>query len=236
LKQLRIIIIVFILLAVAAFAWYTAGSDPETLLLNRLQLADQRLVLSVLLLAAFTLLSTLTGLPVFYLGVAMGFLMHFTPALLICWGANLAAVMGTFYLVRYAFTDYFQSKFGKKKLIRRINKRITRYGMWTVAFSRTVYIIPTNLINFTVPLSKISTRSYFLGTLLGLLPECLINVLSGYLIKHGVILLSSPDARLWHVLIIGASILLLAGIFIFLRIRQRRRKKYRLLKPVPYRE
>jgi uncharacterized membrane protein YdjX (TVP38/TMEM64 family) len=235
-RQLRIIIIAFILLAVAAFVWYTAGNDPETLLLERLEVADQHLVLLVFLLSAFILLSTLSGLPVFYLGVAMGFLMQFTPALLVNLVANLAAIMGTFYLVRYAFSDYFQSKFGKKKLIRRINKRIAKYGLWTVVFSRAVYIIPTNLINFSLPLSRISTRAYFLGTLLGLLPECVLNVLSGYMIKHGVIQLSSPGGHRWHALLVGGFILLFAIVFILLHIRQKRRKKYRLLKPVPYRK
>ncbi len=48
-------------------------------------------------------------------------------------------------------------------------------------------IIPTNMINFSFPLSNISARSYFLGSVIGLIPECLLNVLTGTLIKHEVI-------------------------------------------------
>ena len=235
-KQLRIIIIVFILVAAGLFFWFTAGSDPESLLMNRLQVTDQSLLLVVLLLAAFTLLSALSGLPVFYIGLAFGFLLSFTPALLICWGVNIVAVMGTFYLVRFAFTDYFQERYGKKKLIRRINKRIRKYGLWSVVFSRAIYIIPTNLINFSFPLSHITTRTYFIGTILGLLPECLINVLGGYMIRHGVSLLSSPDTRTWQALLIGAFILLFALVFILLRVRQNHRKRYKTLKAIPYRD
>ncbi|MEN8157766.1 MAG: VTT domain-containing protein [Bacteroidota bacterium] len=233
-KQLRIIIIIFILVAAGLFFWFTAGSDPETMLMNRLLVTDQSLLLVVLLLAALTLLSALSGLPVFYISLAFGFLLSFTPALLICWGVNLVAVMGTFYLVRFAFTDYFQERYGKKKLIRRINKRIRKYGLWSVVFSRAIYIIPTNLINFSFPLSRITTRTYFFGTILGLLPECLINVLGGYMIKHGVILLSSPDTRTWQALLIGAFILVFALVFILLRVRQNRRKRYKTLKAIPY--
>lgn len=234
-KQLRIIIIVFILIAAGTFIVLTAGSDPEAILLDRMLVADHRVILLMMLLCAFTLLSTLTGLPVFYLALAMGFLLPLAPALLICWGINLVAVMGTFYLVRFAFSAYFTERYGKKKLIRRINKRIRKYGFWSVVFSRAIFIIPTNIINFSFPLSRISIRSYLFGTALGLVPECLINVVTGYLVKHGVIILSTPGSRTWQALVIGGFIIVFTLVFILLRMRQKRRKKYRALKPIPYR-
>jgi uncharacterized membrane protein YdjX (TVP38/TMEM64 family) len=149
-------------------------------------------------------------------------------------GVNLVSVMATFYMVRFAFTGFFQEKYGDKKLIKRINKRIGKYGLWTVVFSRGIYIVPTNVINFSFPLSSISSRSYLLGTTIGLLPECLINVLTGYLIKHEVILLSAPETRTWQVLVIGSFILLFVLAFILLRVRQNRRKKFQALKQIPY--
>lgn len=233
-KQLRIIIIAFILITVGIFIYLTAGSDAETLLFERIMVLDQRTIFLVLLICAFTLLSTLTGLPIFYLSMALGFLLNFTPALLICLGINIVAVMATYYMVRFAFTAYFREKYGKKKLITRINKRIARYGLWTVVFSRSIYIIPTNIINFSFPLSAISTRSYFIGTIIGLLPECVLNVVTGYLIKHEVILLSAPETQTWQALVIGGFILLFTLVFIFLRIRQHRRKKFKTLKVIPY--
>jgi len=222
-KYLRIIIIVLILIAVGAFLWVTAGSDPEVLLLERLSLADEHLVLIVLLLSAFILLSTLTGLPILYINLAMGFVLNFVPALLICWGVNIVSVMATFFMVRFFFSDYFLEKYGKKKMITRINKEIGKYGLWTVAFSRGIYIIPTNLINFSFPLSHITTRSYLLGTTIGLLPECLIGVLSGYLVKHGIISLTSPETDKWKILVIGSLIILIIIVLILLTIRQKRR-------------
>ena len=233
-KQLRIIIIAFILLTVGAFIWLTAGTDAQTLLFERIVLTDQRIVFLVILICAFTLLSTLTGLPILYLSMAIGFLLNFTPAMLICWGVNVLAVMASFFMVRSAFTEYFREKYGEKKLIKRINKRIGNYGLWTVVFSRAIYIIPTNLINFSFPLSSISTRSYLVGTMIGLIPECLINVLTGYLIKHEVILLSAPETRTWQATFIGAFILLLLLVFILLRVRQNRRKKFSVLKGIPF--
>lgn len=233
-KQLRIIIIAFILITVGLFIFLTAKSDPETLLFERIRVMDQHQIGLILLICAFTLLSTLAGLPVFYLSLAMGFLLNLTPALLICWVMNLVSVMATFYMVRFAFSSYFMERYGKKKLIRRINKRIRKYGPWTVVFSRAIYIIPTNIINFSFPLSTISTPTYFLGTVIGLIPECVLNVLTGYLIKHEVILLSSSEPRTWQALVIGGFIILFALVFILLRIRQQRRKKFKKLKVIPY--
>ena len=233
-KQLRIIIIAFILLTVGAFIWLTAGTDAQSLLFERILLSDQRIVFLVIIICALTLLSTLSGLPILYLSIGIGFLLNFTPAMLICWGVNVLAVMASFFMVRSAFTEYFKEKYGEKKLIKRINKGIGNYGLWSVVFSRAVYIIPTNLINFSFPLSSITTRSYLLGTMIGLIPECLINVLAGYLIKHEVILLSTPETRTWQAAIIGAFILLLLLVSILLRVRQNRRKKFRTLKGIPF--
>ena len=233
-KALRIIIIAIIVLTTGAFIWFTAGTDAQSLLFERIMVTDQRIVFLILLLSAIILLSTLTGLPILYLSMAIGFLLNFTPAILICAGVNLVSVMATFYMVRFAFTGYFQEKYGDKKLIKRINKRIGKYGLWTVVFSRGIYIVPTNVINFSFPLSSISSSAYLLGTTIGLLPECLINVLTGYLIKHEVILLTAPETRTWQALVIGGFILLFVMAFILLRVRQNRRKKFKALKQIPY--
>ncbi len=69
-KQLRIIIIVFILLTVGTFIWFTAGTDAKSLLFERIVLTDQRIVFLVILICALILLSTLTGLPILYLSMA----------------------------------------------------------------------------------------------------------------------------------------------------------------------
>lgn len=235
-RLFRIIIIAFILITVGIFIYLTAGSDAETLLFERILVMDQRTIFLVLLICAFTVLSTLTGLPILYLSIALGFLLKLTPALLICWAVNLISVMTTFYLVRFAFTSYFEERYGQKKLIQRINKRIHKYGLWTVVFSRGIYIIPTNVINFSFPLSNISARTYLLGTGVGLIPETLLNILTGYLIKHEVILLSAPETRTWQALVIGAFLLLFILAFILLKVRQNRRKRFEKIEAIPYKK
>jgi len=234
LKTLRILIILLIAISIGVFFWLTAGTDARTVVFERIMVADQHMVYLVLLLCSFTLFSTLTGLPILYLSMALGFLLGFAPAFLICLGVNLVSVIAAFYLVRKVFRGYFQEKYGQKKLIRRINERIGKYGLWTVVFSRGIYIIPTNVINFSFPLSSITPRAYLLGTAIGLVPECLINVLTGHLIKHEVILLSASETFSWQALVVGAFIFLFIMAFILLRIRRNRLKKFKALKQIPY--
>jgi uncharacterized membrane protein YdjX (TVP38/TMEM64 family) len=105
-----------------------------------------------------------------------------------------------------------------------------------VAFSRAIYIIPTNVINFSFPLSHISVRSYLWGTLAGLIPECLVNVLAGYLIKHEVILLSAPESRTWQVLVIGGFVLLFTAIFVVVRMRKGKKSMLQSMDAIPYKE
>jgi uncharacterized membrane protein YdjX (TVP38/TMEM64 family) len=233
-KALRIIIVAFILITVGIFIYLTAETDVETLLFDRILLFEQRTMLLVLLICSFTILSTLTGLPILYLSIALGFLLNLATALLLSWAVNFISVIATFYLVRFAFTSYFRERYGEKKLIQRINTRIQKYGMWTVVFSRGIYVIPSNVINFSFPLSSISIRSYLLGTSIGLLPETVLNVVTGYLIKHEVILLSAPETRTWQALVIGGFILLFVLVFILLKVRKNRRKRYKSIDAIPY--
>jgi len=117
-------------------------------------------------------------------------------------------------------------------MINRINKHIKNFGIWSVVFSRAVYIIPTNIINFSFPLSKINIRTYLFGTAIGLLPEIFINVFTGYLIRHEIILLSSPESQTWKVIMITGFLLLLAMFFTFFKIRQKRKKEFKRLKAI----
>ena len=222
-KVLRIIIIAFIAITVGSFIYFTAGTNPETLLFERIENLEQHHFYLILLLIALTLLSTITGLPVFYFGIALGFLLPLLPALIIGWNISLLSVMATFYMVKFAFYRYFKDKYGGKKIVKKINKRVSKNGLWAVVFSRSVYVVPTSIINFTFPISKISTKQYFFGTMIGLIPETLINVITGYLVKHEIILLSSPEAGNWKTLVIAGFLLLLTILFIILRGRQKRK-------------
>lgn len=232
-KILRIVIISIIVLVLAAFFYFTLDNDPQTMLLHSIEEWRQQYIWIVLIIFGLTIISTLTGLPVLYLGVALGFFLQYIPALAFAWGMNLLAVLLTYVMVGQVFSDRFREKYGGKKLIKSINKRIKKYGFWTVAFSRSVYIIPTNIINFSFPLSKITPKHYVIGTMIGLVPETLINVTTGYMIRHEILLLGSPEQNLMKILVIAVFFILLAVAFIILRYRKNKLEKTRINEVVP---
>ena len=232
-KEIRIAIIILIILFLAAFSYFAFLKDPQSMLLELLENWNNSYLWIILVIFGLTILSTLTGLPVLYFSIALGFFMNYLPALTIALGINLMAIMLTFFMVKRVFTVYFMEKYGKRKIIQKINYRIRKYGFWTVAVSRGIYVIPTNIINFSFPLSKISTRQYFLGSMIGLVPESLINITTGYLLKHQILLLNSPQQNLLKIAVIGVFLLLMAVGILLINYRRKRVSKAKINEIVP---
>ncbi len=232
-KFLRIAIILLILLALAAFFLFTADNDPQEIILDLIRGEQHGYFWIILIISGLTILSTLTGLPVFYFGVALGFILPLPAALALSWAINLAAIMLTYLMVKKVYYNFFSRKYGKKKVMQQIDQKLEKYGIWTIIITRGVYVIPTNIVNFSFPLSKITLRQYTIGTMLGLIPEVLINVISGHLIKHQVRFLSSPQQDLLKAAIIAAILFVLAAVFIFFYFRRRKVRKARINQIVP---
>jgi hypothetical protein len=115
LQKQRRVLVSSALLTVGTFIWLTAGTDAQSLLFERIEVSDQRIVFLVLLISALTLLSTLSGLPILYLSIAIGFLLNFTPALLICWGVNVLAVLASLLYGPFRFYRIFQGEIRGKE-------------------------------------------------------------------------------------------------------------------------
>ena len=221
-KLLRIAILIIILLTIGGFYLFTSDNEAQDVVLSLINDQGSSYIWIVIIIFGLTLISTATGLPVFYFSVGLGFMLKLPMALTLAWIINLVSVMATFYMVKSLYYPYFRKKYGKRRIIQSINRRIKKYGFWTIAISRSIYIIPTNIINFSFPLSKITMRQYFLGTAIGLVPESLINVLTGYLLKHQIELLTSPGRDLIDVAILGAAFLLIIVLIIFFYYRRKR--------------
>jgi uncharacterized membrane protein YdjX (TVP38/TMEM64 family) len=159
--------------------------------------------------------------------------MNYLPAITISWLINMVAIIITFFMVRGVFSGYFKEKYGKRKIIQKINSRIRKYGFWTVAMSRGIYVIPTNIINFSFPLSKITSRKYFIGSMIGLIPESFINITTGYLLKHQILLLNSPQQNILKIAIIGFFLLLMAIGILLINYRRKRVDKARINEIIP---
>jgi len=232
-RTLRISIVFFIILVLSGFFYISTEIDPQQFIIQLFENAEKQYVLIALVIAALTIFSTMTGLPVFYLSVALGFFLPLLPALGLAWFINLVAVMTTFWMVKHVFLESFKRKYGNKKMVRKINRRVKKHGLWTVAATRSVYFIPTNIINFSFPLSRISTRQYLSGTMIGLVPEMLINVGTGYLLKNHLMLMSTPQQNLLKLVVSGTALVLIIAVLLFLRSRKRRLQQAKIDAYVP---
>ncbi len=97
-------------------------------------------------------------------------------------GAIFGAVMGTLYVnigatigatlaflvARYLFHDMIQNKFGPR--LEKINRELETRGFNYLLFLRLVPLFPFFLINLGAGLTRVPLRTFFFGTLIGIIP------------------------------------------------------------------
>jgi len=85
--------------------------------------------------------------------------------------ANIGATIGatlSFLVARYLFRDTIQGKFGPR--LEKINQELDHAGFNYLLFLRLVPLFPFFLINLAAGLTKIPLRTFFFGTMLGIIP------------------------------------------------------------------
>ncbi len=97
-------------------------------------------------------------------------------------GAIFGAVMGTLYVnigatigatlaflvARYLFRDAIQNKFGPR--LEKMNRELETRGFNYLLFLRLVPLFPFFLINLGAGLTKVPLRTFFFGTMIGIIP------------------------------------------------------------------
>jgi len=82
-------------------------------------------------------------------------------------GATIGATLA-FLVARYLFHDVIQSKFGSR--LETINKELETRGFNYLLFLRLVPVFPFFLINLGAGLTRMPLRTFFLGTMVGIIP------------------------------------------------------------------
>jgi uncharacterized membrane protein YdjX (TVP38/TMEM64 family) len=94
--------------------------------------------------------------------------------------ANIAATSGAtlaFLVTRYLLRDVVLNKFGTK--LESMNRELETRGFSYLLFLRLVPLFPFFLINLAAGLTLIPLRTFFLGTLLGIIPGGFVYVNAG---------------------------------------------------------
>lgn len=94
--------------------------------------------------------------------------------------ANLAATIGAtlaFLVTRYLLRDMVLSKFGAK--LEGMNRELEARGFSYLLFLRLVPVFPFFLINLAAGLTRLPLRTFFFGTMLGIIPGGFVYVNAG---------------------------------------------------------
>ncbi len=94
--------------------------------------------------------------------------------------ANIAATFGAtlaFLVTRYLLRDAVLNKFGSK--LEGINKELETRGFNYLLFLRLVPVFPFFLINLAAGLTRLPLRTFFIGTMLGIIPGGFVYVNAG---------------------------------------------------------
>lgn len=94
--------------------------------------------------------------------------------------ANIAATIGAtlaFLVTRYLLRDVVLNKFGSK--LEGMNRELEERGFSYLLFLRLVPLFPFFLINLAAGLTRLPLRTFFLGTLIGIIPGGFVYVNAG---------------------------------------------------------
>lgn len=94
--------------------------------------------------------------------------------------ANIAATIGAtlaFLVTRYLLRDVVLNKFGSK--LEGMNRELEERGFSYLLFLRLVPVFPFFLINLAAGLTRLPLRTFFFGTMLGIIPGGFVYVNAG---------------------------------------------------------
>jgi phospholipase D1/2 len=113
-----------------------------------------------------------------------GFIFGFKFGLLYTTIAGFVSAFITFYISRELGRSFIDEILSIKFLdsVEKLDEKIARHGVTTVMVLRILPIMPFNVLNLLMGVSKVRTRDYALGTLVGLAPSNVIAVYLGSLI------------------------------------------------------
>jgi uncharacterized membrane protein YdjX (TVP38/TMEM64 family) len=170
----KILILLLVVIFIALFFWFDLGRflTLESLKQNRnylVKLYNDHRLLTVAIFMAIYIAQTALALPgAAILSLAAGAVFG---ALMGTVYANIGATIGatlSFLVARYLFHDTIQGKFGPR--LGKINQELETAGFNYLLFLRLVPVFPFFLINLAAGLTKIPLRTFFFGTMLGIIP------------------------------------------------------------------
>jgi len=179
----KLLILLFVAALIALFFYFHLGRylTLESLKGNRNALlqfyAAHRLGMVVGFIGIFIVQTTLSLPGAAILSLAAGAVFgNIRGTIFVNIGASLGATIA-FLLARYLFRDLIQKRFGSR--LEGINSELEKAGFHYLLFLRLVPIFPFFLINLGAGLTRIPLRTFFWGTMLGIIPGSFVYCNAG---------------------------------------------------------
>ncbi len=111
-----------------------------------------------------------------------------------------------FYVGKYGGKPIINKLIGEK-WINRVDSWVERNGMKAILFARIVPVIPFDLISYISGLTKLKFKHYFLATITGAFPRCLILAIIGLSAREVLISIGISLEYMFYMGIIGFLVL-----------------------------
>jgi uncharacterized membrane protein YdjX (TVP38/TMEM64 family) len=179
----KIILVLVGIVGIALFFWFDLQRflTLDALKANRQSLlefyADHRLLMVAGFMAVYIIQTALSLPGAAILSLAAGAIFGTVMGTVY---ANLAATIGAtlaFLVTRYLLRDMVLNKFGAK--LEGMNRELEERGFSYLLFLRLVPVFPFFLINLAAGLTRLPLRTFFFGTMLGIIPGGFVYVNAG---------------------------------------------------------
>ena len=215
LRLLKILILLG--LASAAFYLFTQANIKELIVSGAQWIKDLGWK-GMFLYGSLYFLLGVFSLPASLITISAGFLFGFFPGILI---ANLGSTLGAagmFVFGRFLFRDFVERQVTKSGFLKNFDTLMEKRGLKIVILARLAIFMPYGLLNYAFSATKISLRTFVLGSIFGMLPGSILYILIGTSIenlsdllilshKHSDLANSSDQSfKFWYFAIMGVGV------------------------------
>lgn len=185
-QRLSVLILAVLALVVLAI-WLPAQETLEFIL----EWSDSHRASSGWLIGAGLVVAVLLFLPASPFVLMAGFFLGVSKGLAVVWFAGAISSSLAFWLGRSLARPLIEQKLAKLPPILAITDRqIERNGFLLSLLARSAIVLPFGPVSYTLGMSKVGFRDYFLGTNLGAIPSYLLVIYIGS-VSHGVAQMST---------------------------------------------
>jgi uncharacterized membrane protein YdjX (TVP38/TMEM64 family) len=172
---------------------------------------------AVFVVAVSIFLGILLLLPLSLMFMLAGFLFGLIKGFFVAWVALLLASSAAFWLGQTFARPWIERRIQNNPLFTSIDRAVQRKGLLIVLLTRLVMVIPYQLLNYSLGLTRVSFRNAVLGTALGSTPPVFLFVYLGTTVSNIAAIMSGEVKLEGQELVIGAvALAVVVGIILLI--------------------